>query len=114
MLSRRSLALTLWLRTPLVHDETALIAFVGLPDSAYLRRLSSRRLLLLLLRLGLAEVDIPIVHIASRGLVELLVLLILCLEQLAADGLALCLLICRLRRRQRTGSHITRLLLLLL
>lgn len=113
VLSRRRLALTLRLRAPLVHDETALIAFVGLPDGAYLRRLSSRRLLLLL-RLGRAEAHVGIIHIASRGLVELLVLLILRLEQLAADGLALCLLISWLRRWQRTGSHITRLLLLLL
>ena len=86
------------LLSSLFHDETASMAFVGLPDTAAnLIGRPSRQLGLLArprAQRGVrpcarsnSAVAAHLPHVASRGLVELLVLLVLSLHQLASERL---------------------------
>jgi len=87
---------SLWLLISLLHNETAGIALVGLPDAAPdLVRRARRQLRLLCvgrtqgrIRTGVGHPIIHLSHVARRGLVELLVFLVLGLHQLPAQCLA--------------------------
>lgn len=80
--------LLLLLLTGLVYDEAALVAFVGLPYRPDLRTLSRRHLLRLVLHAhGRAWLVVHLTQVASRCLIECLVLLELGLQELAAHVL---------------------------